>query len=562
MLINTPSPRCGVPDPFGYLCQDNVARPYVDATTNTGLSGDDEVIAIPIGFSFSFYGNTYTNVTVSSNGNLQFTTADTEYSNVCPLPDPIMGFMIAPHWDDLYLPSGGAVEYSLTGSAPNRVLTVEWDDIQHFPGSASGATFEAQLEETTNDIYILYQDVDFGDPTLNQGVSASVGIQNGTIHLPYSCNEAVLNAGQNIRIYRPTGPTNTPTTGPSPTSTPTSPPSGAWTPIAPVMTAVSRPAGAYANGKFYVLSGEESTGTRPGTVQIFDPGAGTWSLGGQAKPVGVSNVCAAAIGNMIYVPAGYNGTSGVTNLDVLDATTNTWTTVATDPVPDALFAHTCAAVGGKLYVAGGSNAGTAGTSAYVYDPNAAAGSRWSAIGSLNTARAYAGGVAIAGYVYVAGGLGTGGTADQKNTVEQYNPATNTWTELTATMAQARGGPGAYNGGNYLVVCAGGWTQYYTTCESYNVHTGGSWSTFPTMVTGRRTFAYGWGGNTFFAASGFAGSFLTQAERLGSVAPPTSVELAGFEGQATSDLSPVWLLLAVGATLLALSLRLRRRSAHD
>jgi hypothetical protein len=223
--------------------------------------------------------------------------------------------MIAPHWDDLYLPSGGAVEYSVTGSAPNRVLTVEWDDIQHYPGSASGATFEVQLEETTGDIYFLYQDVDFGDPTLNQGVSASVGIQNGTIHLPYSCNEAVLNAGQNIRIYRPTGPTNTPTTGPSPTSTPTSPPSGAWTPIAPVMTAVSRPAGAYANGKFYVLSGEESTGTRPGTVQIFDPGAGTWSLGGQAKPVGVSNVCAAAIGNMIYVPAGYNGTSGVTNLD-------------------------------------------------------------------------------------------------------------------------------------------------------------------------------------------------------------------------------------------------------
>ncbi|MER3469372.1 MAG: hypothetical protein C4314_05425, partial [Thermoflexus sp.] len=303
---------------------------------------------------------------------------------------------------------------------------------------------------------------------------------------------------------------------PPPTPTPTNtPPAGQWTPIAPVLTPVSRPAGAFANGKFYVISGEESTGQRPGTVQIFDPVAGTWSLGPQAKPVGVSNVCAAAIGNLIYVPAGYNGTSGITNLDVLDASTNTWSTVTSDPVPAPLFAHTCAATGGKLYVAGGSTTGVGGTQAYVYDPAAPAGSRWSAIAPLNVARAYPGGTAIAGKVYVAGGWGTG-TADQKNTVEVYDPATNTWTVLSATMSQARGGPGAYNAGDLLVVCAGGWTQYYTSCEAYNVVTGGTWSAFPTMVTGRRTFAYAWGGGALYAASGFAGSFLSQAEKFTGV----------------------------------------------
>jgi len=354
--------------------------------------------------------------------------------------------------------------------------------------------------------------------------------------------------------------TATPTpTGTPPTPTPTNtPPAGQWTPIAPVLTPVSRPAGAFANGKFYVISGEESTGQRPGTVQIFDPVAGTWSLGPQAKPVGVSNVCAAAIGNLIYVPAGYNGTSGITNLDVLDASTNTWSTVTSDPVPAPLFAHTCAATGGKLYVAGGSTTGVGGTQAYVYDPAAPAGSRWSAIAPLNVARAYPGGTAIAGKVYVAGGWGTD-TADQKNTVEVYDPATNTWTVLSATMSQARGGPGAYNAGDLLVVCAGGWTQYYTSCEAYNVVTGGTWSAFPTMVTGRRTFAYAWGGGALYAASGFAGSFLSQAEKFTGVTPPTSVELAKLEGQASHSSELIWPLLAVGAALLALSFWLHRRT---
>jgi len=46
-----------------------------------------------------------------------------------------LGRMIAPFWDDLYPPGGGGIYYSLTGSAPNRVFTVEWRNIEHFPVS-------------------------------------------------------------------------------------------------------------------------------------------------------------------------------------------------------------------------------------------------------------------------------------------------------------------------------------------------------------------------------------------------------------------------------------------
>ncbi len=327
----------------------------------------------------------------------------------------------------------------------------------------------------------------------------------------------------------PGGATPTPTetpAGPSPTPTPTNtPPSGVWQSIAPVPTAVSRPAGAFANGKFFVISGEQSDGTRPGTVQIFDPVAGTWSIGPNNKPTGVSNTCAAVIGNDIYVPAGYDGASGVTSLDVLDATALTWSTITTDPVPQPLFALTCGEVNGKLYIAGGSTTGVGGTQAYVYDPAAPAGTRWSAIASLNVARAYPGGVGIGGKFYVAGGWGSS-TSDQKNSVEVYDPATNAWTLFANNMSVARGGPGAHASGILLIVCAGGWTQYYNTCESYDTTQGttGTWSAFPAMITGRRTYAYASSSTTLYAGAGYAGAFLTAAEKIESAQPtptPTS-----------------------------------------
>jgi hypothetical protein len=201
----TPRGRCELlpPDPFGYRCTDWETRPYIDATTNTGITDDDQVVNVPIGFGFKLYGNGYADVRISSNGNLQFTTTNVSPANTCPLPDLALGFMIAPYWDDLYPPAGGAVEYSLTGLAPNRIFTVEWDGLQHFPASASGVTFEVQLEEATGDIWLLYQDVEFGDPALNRGASASIGIQNGGIAFQYGCQESVLLPNDVVRIYRP-----------------------------------------------------------------------------------------------------------------------------------------------------------------------------------------------------------------------------------------------------------------------------------------------------------------------------------------------------------------------
>ena len=52
-------------------------------STDTGNHGDDQTTTVPLPFSYSLYDQTFNSITVSSNGNAQFTTADTFWVNEC-----------------------------------------------------------------------------------------------------------------------------------------------------------------------------------------------------------------------------------------------------------------------------------------------------------------------------------------------------------------------------------------------------------------------------------------------------------------------------------------------
>ena len=71
-------------------------------TTDTGNHGDDQVTTVALPFSYSLYDQTFNGINLSSNGNAQFTTTDTAYTNVCPLPWTTHNYTIFPYWDDLY----------------------------------------------------------------------------------------------------------------------------------------------------------------------------------------------------------------------------------------------------------------------------------------------------------------------------------------------------------------------------------------------------------------------------------------------------------------------------
>jgi hypothetical protein len=197
----------GGPDSFGYSWMDSndpnpkITYNWISATsgTNTGLIWDDQYVGpFNIGFSFNFYGTSYTQFYINDNGCLFFGTPDWMNLND---PIPTIGTpdtFVAVLWDDLapdyYFPNGN-VYYQLFGSAPNRYLVIEWNNLW-FWGTPSNdpITFEAILYEAGGKIKLQYQDVIGSYPGYDLGGSATVGIEDstGSTGLQYSYNSAVI----------------------------------------------------------------------------------------------------------------------------------------------------------------------------------------------------------------------------------------------------------------------------------------------------------------------------------------------------------------------------------
>ncbi|MBF6614790.1 MAG: hypothetical protein IVW55_16895, partial [Chloroflexi bacterium] len=283
------------------------------------------------------------------------------------------------------------------------------------------------------------------------------------------------------------------------------------------------------NNHIYVLGGEYNNGATDLPVEEYDPLANSWT--GRANlQVGVSNVGAAAIGNIIYIPGGYSAAQGATQ-SVLQAyypLENRAEIITTDPLPAPRFGSGVAAFNGKLYVIGGSDDSLTGTnSVYEYDPARQAGSRWRAKASMPTARLYLGAAVVDGTIYAIGGLP--GDLTDLATVEAYNPATDSWS-ARHSMSLPRGGVAAVGVdsrqpgcGGFLYALGGGWTNYTASAERYNPATD-SWQPISTMSVPRRSLfgAYSPITEALVALGGWTGDYQSIAETIqcnGDYTPP-------------------------------------------
>src|SRR6476646_6347076 len=149
---STPTPT---PGPCAGLTIIQISGSIVPGTTDIGNHGDDTVTTVALPFSFTLYGPSFTSINLSSNGNAQFTTTDTSFTNQC-LPWTTHNYTIFPYWDDLYLVNSGfGIFTSVSGTAPNRIFNIEWR-AQYFPGSGS-AGFELRLYEgQSNRFDVIY----------------------------------------------------------------------------------------------------------------------------------------------------------------------------------------------------------------------------------------------------------------------------------------------------------------------------------------------------------------------------------------------------------------------
>lgn len=145
-------------------------------------SGDNSHSDVGIGFSFDYAGTTYTQIRINTNGwaslNLSGTDATSgDNSRLFFAADPANA--LAPWWDDLMADGSSSISYVTSGTAPDRVFTVEWNNVLAYSSVATARiSFQVKLYETTNVITFCYGTVAAGTHHADEG--ASIGIKGPT----------------------------------------------------------------------------------------------------------------------------------------------------------------------------------------------------------------------------------------------------------------------------------------------------------------------------------------------------------------------------------------------
>ncbi|UTW61400.1 T9SS type A sorting domain-containing protein [bacterium SCSIO 12741] len=151
----------GLVKDYSFTSTKGTYTPLSGGTQVSAIHGDSKMSAsISLGFSFTYDGNTYTHVKASSNGFLQLDTTKTSSRTTNDL-NGVNEPIIAPLWDDLdgrASNSASAASYTVTGTAPNRVFTMEWLKWEwRYNSTDSVISFQAKLYETSNKIEFIYR---------------------------------------------------------------------------------------------------------------------------------------------------------------------------------------------------------------------------------------------------------------------------------------------------------------------------------------------------------------------------------------------------------------------
>ncbi len=138
--------------------------------TPVSLSDDDLSRELPIGFSFNFFGEDYTNFKISSNG---FITFNNDFDSGCcsgqTLPsNSTPNNLIAFAWTDLVPDRNNFMSYATIGEAPNRILIVNANNIRRFGTSNNNITSQVKIFENSDIIEIHSTNVSSTDMT--QGI--------------------------------------------------------------------------------------------------------------------------------------------------------------------------------------------------------------------------------------------------------------------------------------------------------------------------------------------------------------------------------------------------------
>jgi gliding motility-associated-like protein len=192
-----------------------VPQSTVGATPLT-MNDDSQQGPFNIGFSFCFFGNTYTQFYIGSNGWISFSPAQPTSFTSLTIPNISMNVpknCIMGPWQDWNpgIGNGPYIRYQLLGSTPCRRLVVSWNNCPMYSCTTTYGSFQIVIYESTN----IIDNIIINKPNCLSwaGGTAVEGIHNlpGTVAFPVpGRNSTVWTATNQTWRWTPSGPPVTP----------------------------------------------------------------------------------------------------------------------------------------------------------------------------------------------------------------------------------------------------------------------------------------------------------------------------------------------------------------
>jgi gliding motility-associated-like protein len=185
---------------------------YLGTVITTGLKTTIPLASsgpFPIGFNFTFFGNTYSQFYVSANGLVLFDPPTAAYDTAAIIPTArIPNNYIAPFWDNLSILSVGNVMYTTIGASGSKKCIIQFKKMGLHPAIPFG-TFMVILFETTNVIQVQYRLILDPFSPKPHGESATIGIENadGSAGALYAFHDANAIYSHDAISFTPTSPT-------------------------------------------------------------------------------------------------------------------------------------------------------------------------------------------------------------------------------------------------------------------------------------------------------------------------------------------------------------------
>ena len=214
--IQVAPPLADIHDTYGYTMTSGTfggAEWFnLDATVPNSITFStlDGSVLVPIGFSFRFYENTYTQLYLNDNGLISFGSPATYAANDLIPVDVIPNNYIAGFWDslDVGYNNNGGIYTSSFGAVGNRYFVAEYYQVTRLGGVITDlVTFEIILSEISGDIKILYQDVNIDGSLASVGIEDSDGVDG--LQFMYHQPNAIVNTTK-VEFLRPDNAETTP----------------------------------------------------------------------------------------------------------------------------------------------------------------------------------------------------------------------------------------------------------------------------------------------------------------------------------------------------------------